>query len=156
MIVFPQSFVDFLRFLWLSPQHGLAVLEADRDPQMTAVAEFFRFPHVGHEQIFGTTELLSELRIRHLIYISALPTERRLSTIAPTGIGQLCPRTEDILGSKETSGIRSPACTATRDHPVSAVLLEDCRCLVLSTGSHTISEEHTSELKTIMPIDYAV
>ena len=53
-----------------------------------------------------------------------------------TGVGMLCPRTEDIRSGEHAGFIWCPARTATGNHPVGAVTLENGRSLVMTARSH--------------------
>ena len=94
-------------------------------------------PHVSHEDEFGSLEHLLLCFGLYLIYIGSLAAECLVGSIAPAGVGQLLPRTEDVLGSEQAGCIGIPTGAAARYHPVGTVLLEDSGSFIESACCHT-------------------
>ena len=69
-------------------------------------------------------------------YEGALSAKGLVCLWTSTRVGMLCPRPPDAGGREHASFVRLPACTAGSNHPISAIVLEDGRRLVVSGRSH--------------------
>ena len=123
----PQRSFHLRRPLILPPDDGLSFLERDGQPDVACIDRMARPPHIGHEDVLTVNGQ----------YKRGLSVEGFLSKRTAARIGMLRPWAPDAGSGEHASLVGCPACAARGNHPVSAVVLEDGRRLILSTRSHT-------------------